>query len=179
MSDPTLNYYLGSGLEADRASYTPSPATPAAGPDPSYVYITTDTQLVWGWTTATGWFVAGSTAGSVPVEFEAGEALSANDAVNIYDDAGDFKARIADATDTAKYADGFVLAAVLSGATALVYFSGVCGGQTALVPGPVWLSDTVPGEVTQTPPPADVLQQLGVSTSATEYEFIRSVPINQ
>ena len=54
----------------------------------------------------------------------ASEALAAGDFVNVWNDAGAFKVRKADATTAGKEAHGFVLAAVASAGTATVYFEG-------------------------------------------------------
>src|SRR4051812_31243860 len=54
----------------------------------------------------------------------ASEALSDGDYVNIWDSAGTFKVRKADASAAGKEAHGFVLASALSGAAATVYFEG-------------------------------------------------------
>ena len=53
---------------------------------------------------------------------QASEALAAGDVVNIWNNAGAFRVRKADATVAGKEAHGFVLASVLLGANALVYF---------------------------------------------------------
>lgn len=49
MSDPTLNYYIAKGTNAERTAFTPNPATPAAGPDPSYIFYETDTGNTYMW----------------------------------------------------------------------------------------------------------------------------------
>ena len=54
----------------------------------------------------------------------ASENLAAGDAVNIYDNAGTKTVRKANATDTTKPCNGFVLSSVTSAANATVYFDG-------------------------------------------------------
>lgn len=49
MADTTLNNFVSSGTAAERAAYTPSPPTPAAGPDPGYFFFETDTGLTYSW----------------------------------------------------------------------------------------------------------------------------------
>lgn len=49
MTDTTLNRFLASGTAAERGAFTPAPATPASGPDPSYRWIETDTGLEYAW----------------------------------------------------------------------------------------------------------------------------------
>lgn len=49
MSDAALNFFLASGTNAERLAFTPSPATPAAGPDPTYIWFETDTGDSFAW----------------------------------------------------------------------------------------------------------------------------------
>lgn len=44
MSDTTLNRFLGRGTTAERLAFTPSPPTPASGPDPGYLWWDKDLQ---------------------------------------------------------------------------------------------------------------------------------------
>ena len=106
------------------------------------------------------------------------ESLVAGDYVNIYDNAGVFTARKADATVAGKEARGFVLAAVTSPAAALVYFQGSNNQVTGQTAGEVWLS-TTPGLGVATPPTAvgNRVQSIGVATSATSVNFDRSKAI--
>ena len=53
------------------------------------------------------------------------EALSAGDYVNVYDSGGNTRVQKADASNTAKHANGFVLEDYGSGVSATVYFFGV------------------------------------------------------
>ena len=43
--DLTLNRFLSSGTEAERAAFVPDPPTPASGPDQGYVWFATDSGL--------------------------------------------------------------------------------------------------------------------------------------
>jgi len=97
------------------------------------------------------------------------EALGAGDFVNIYNDAGTAKCRLADASTNGKHAHGFVLAAVDADANATVYHEGSNTQVTGMTPGDVFLSAATPGQATSTPPSAtgNVVQKLGVATSAT------------
>ncbi len=101
--------------------------------------------------------------------YPASENLAGGDYVNIFDDAGTWKIRKADGSDPAKFASGFVLAAVTSGSNDTVYFEGDNTSVSGLSPGLVWLSDATPGAVVQTPPTAagSIIQVLGTATSAT------------
>lgn len=107
----------------------------------------------------------------------ASEALSAGDFVNIWSSAG-FKVRKADATTAGKEAHGFVLASVSSGAVALVYLEGVNLALTGLAPGPQYLQTTA-GAVGPAAPTGtgNVVQRIGVATSATTLSFTPSDPI--
>jgi hypothetical protein len=49
MTDSTLNRFLASGTNAERLAFTPSPPTPASGPDPTYVWHETDTSNTYCW----------------------------------------------------------------------------------------------------------------------------------
>lgn len=108
----------------------------------------------------------------------ASEALSAGDFVNIWDSTG-AKVRKADASTAGKEAHGFVLAAVSNGGNATVYFEGPNTQVTGLTPGNVFLSASTPGLATNTAPSGtgQVVQRLGVATSATAINFEAAQPI--
>ena len=109
--------------------------------------------------------------------FPASEALSAGACVNKWNDSGTVKVRKADTNG--KPADGYVKAAVTSGANATVYSDGLNDAVTGLTIGTVYLSAT-PGGYSATPP-ADgsglVLQELGFANSATAVKFVRGIPV--
>lgn len=99
------------------------------------------------------------------------EALAAGDWVNIWNSTG-AKARKADATTSGKRAHGFVLAGAGSGATATVYFIGANTGVTGQTPGDVFLQTTAGlGGPTAPSAAGNLVQNLGVATSATSVEF--------
>lgn len=108
----------------------------------------------------------------------ASEALAAGDLVNIWDNAGAFSVRKADASTTGKEADGFVLAAVSSSGPATVYFAGTNSQVTGLTPGVRYLSATTPGGTTATAPSAagQIAQRVGIATSATSLNFEQQIP---
>jgi hypothetical protein len=109
----------------------------------------------------------------------ASENLAAGDFVNIYDDTG-AKCRKADASTSGKRASGFVLSAVTSGNDATVFAPSNANTQvTGATPGDVYLSATVPGGFTSTPPSTagQIVQLLGVATSATSIMFSPAQPI--
>lgn len=105
------------------------------------------------------------------------EALAAGDLVNIWNSAG-AKARKADATTAGKEAHGFVLAAFGSGVAATVYFEGTNTAVTGLAPGPQFLNTTAGGASDTAPSAAgNVVQNVGVATSATSLNFQLGTPI--
>jgi len=65
MTDTALNYFLASGNAAARAAFSPTPATPAAGPSPLYFWLETDTGDTYAWDPATaGWTQVNGAAGA-------------------------------------------------------------------------------------------------------------------
>lgn len=110
----------------------------------------------------------------------ASESMTAPCLVNIWDDAGSFKIRYADAA-TNKPANGFLLASVTSGASGAVYFEGEITGMTGITPVKYWLSATVPGGVQTTVPTTTghIAQQVGVGLSSTSIDFEAQSPITR
>lgn len=107
----------------------------------------------------------------------ASEALAAGDWVNVWNSTG-AKVRKADATTAGKEAHGFVLAAVSSGANALVYFEDTNTQVSGQTPGPVYLQTTAgTGGATIPSASGNVVQNLGVAVSATEVNFERGTPV--
>lgn len=109
----------------------------------------------------------------------ASEALAAGDLVNVWDNAGAFNVRKADASTSGKEANGFVLAAVSSSAPAIVYFAGPNTQVTGLTPGVRFLSATTPGGTVSAAPSGTgkVVQRVGIATSATSLNFEWQQPI--
>ena len=103
----------------------------------------------------------------------ASESLSAGDFVNVFSDAGVPKLRRADASAIATRAHGFVKSAASEGETVKFYESGPVAGFSGLVIGAIhFLSDTAPGEVTDTAPTASghIAQVVGVAVSTAEIQ---------
>lgn len=100
------------------------------------------------------------------------EDLAAGDFVNIFLDSGTTKVRKADASGgNAKKADGYVLAAHLTGASATVYYGNVNNQLSGMTKGAIqYLSGGTPGARTETAPStaAHIIQRLGKAISATE-----------
>lgn len=106
----------------------------------------------------------------------ASEALTAGNFVNLYNNAGALTVRKADATTNGKPAHGFVLANVLLAGTATIY--GLSNANTQLagltIGGEYYLSTTPGGVIINasfTPVTGNIVQPLGLATSATELTF--------
>lgn len=118
--------------------------------------------------------------GADTASVQASENLAAGDLVNIYDaGAGVFNVRKADASSTGKEAHGFVLAAVVSGSNATVYFEGTNTQVTSVAPGVLFLSATVPGGFASTAPTGSgqIVQRIGFGVSTTALNFQSEIPI--
>lgn len=106
------------------------------------------------------------------------ENLAAGDFVNVYNNGGTANVRKADATSAGKPAHGFVKSAVTSPAAATVYFEGSNDAVTGRTPGEQYLHTTAGGTTTTAPSASgNVVQTLGVATSATNINFERGTPI--
>ena len=110
--------------------------------------------------------------GSETKTIVASEALSSGDFVNVFNDTGTVKVRKADASVNSKQAHGFVLASVLSAASATVYYGNLNNQVTGFTVGAeLYLSDTVPGAATATPVTTGagkISQRVGVATATGE-----------
>ena len=125
----------------------------------------------------TGDVTINATGGVVGTDFTASEDLAAGDLINIFNDSGTPKARLADASSS-KQADGFVLEDVTSGDPATVYSEGL-NDQVSGMTGGVeqYLSASVPGGITATPPTGSghLVQRVGKAFSATGFDFKKGV----
>lgn len=110
----------------------------------------------------------------------ASEAIAAGAPVNVWNNGGAANVRNADSgtASAGKAADGFVNAAVSSGANATVYTSGQNTGLTGLTPGALYYLGAS-GAVTTTPPSTSgtTVQQLGRAYSATVLDMQIKAPI--
>lgn len=104
---------------------------------------------------------------------QASETLSAGNVVNVWADVGGARVRKADSSSVGKEGQGFVLATVSAGDTALVYFEGRIIGLTGLVPGTAYYLGSDPGTITDVPlSGAGVVDQyIGTAVSETELNF--------
>lgn len=116
--------------------------------------------------------------GADTAQLVASEALAAGNWINVWNDAGTAKIRKSDGSVAGKEVDGFVLAAVTSGATGTAYFEGTNTQVTGQTPGAVFLQ-TTPGLGGATVPSAagNVVQRIGTAVSATSVNFERGTPV--
>ncbi|HAT50733.1 MAG: hypothetical protein HQL07_04425 [Nitrospirae bacterium] len=108
------------------------------------------------------------------------EDLASGDLVNIYDVAGTPTARKANASDTTKPCDGFVLAASTAPGPAIVYLEGPIVNLSGLTAGTrMFLSAATSGALTATPPTGGgkVVQYVGKAVNATTVNFEPEQPI--
>lgn len=117
--------------------------------------------------------------GADTVTATATESLNAGDWVNLYNNAGSLGVRKADATTSGKEADGFVLSAFSSSATATIYKEGTNTQVSGLTPGTDLFITTTPGVASSTAPSGagNVVQRVGKALSATSADFERGVPV--
>lgn len=114
MSDSKLNQFVASGTTTERLAFTPSPPTPASGPDPGYTFWDTTLQALYVWNAGTSAWVAAGGGGSGTVTHTAG-ALTLNELV-VGNGSADIK--VVAATDgqvpIGKTSDGSVTLATLT-----------------------------------------------------------------
>lgn len=112
--------------------------------------------------------------GANTTQATASEAIGAGKFINFWDNAGVFSMRLADSSN-ARQADGYVIAAVASGAVGTGYpLDGTNAGLTGLTVGARYFLGTAGGVIntpldeTDTANVSKVSQYLGVAKSATE-----------
>lgn len=100
------------------------------------------------------------------------ENLTAGQLVNLWDDGGTTKVRVATNADPGKAADGYVIAGVTSPANATVYLDGTINGLSSLDPSVEYFLGTA-GGVTDTAPTSSgtIIQPVGKAGSATSLLF--------
>jgi hypothetical protein len=138
--------------------------------DVQVAYVTASQVSPWSATTT----VSVAAPSTVATTLTASEALTAGQIVSIWSSSGAAKVRKANATDDTKSAHGFVLANVLSGATATIYLPGqVVTGLVGLTPGATYYLDTTGGAITDTQPSTsgNLVQRVGFALSATTLLF--------
>lgn len=116
--------------------------------------------------------------GAETSSIEAFGALAAGDFVNVFNDGGVAKVRKADASSSVAPANGFVLAAVTTGAQATVYWGGLNNQVSGLTPGIQYLA-TTPGTSNHVAPSSasNIVQRLGFAINSTTVNFQPQDPI--
>jgi hypothetical protein len=116
-------------------------------------------------------------AGIESAEVVTTEDIGPGQCVNVYDDSGQARLRLACAA-TGRPADGFCVDAFTQGQVARVYFEGINGQATGAVAGRTFLSDT-PGCYTMTPPTDSgrLLQILGTAYGPNTMYFKPERPV--
>lgn len=107
-------------------------------------------------------------------------ALTAPCLVNVYNNSGTANVRYADGTTPGKEANGFLLTSVGASSNATVYMGpALITGLSGLTPGPVYLSDSTLGAVTNTAPTTNghVSQRVGTAVTASEVAFNVGPPV--
>lgn len=101
------------------------------------------------------------------------EDIAAGAIVSIWSSGGTGKMRNADATADGKRADGFVVAAVSSGANGTFHTDGIITGLSGLTPGAIYYITTTPGTISVTAPSTagNIVMIAGKAISTTELEF--------
>lgn len=114
--------------------------------------------------------------GSDVTTLVAGEALAAGDFVYVLAGGTVMKA---DATTFAKRAMGYVIASVLNGGNATVYFDDSNSALSGLTPGGMYYLSATAGQATLTAPTTatQYVQELGIATSATSLHVNIKTPI--
>jgi hypothetical protein len=109
----------------------------------------------------------------------ASEALTANDVVNLWNNAGTPSVRKADGTAIGKEAHGFVKANFANAASATVFLPGNVMASVGLTPGARYYLATVAGGVSITPLVAtgNIHQLVGVAANATTLVFEPEDPV--
>lgn len=110
----------------------------------------------------------------------ASETLTAGDLINIWDDTGTPKARLADRSN-GRRADGIVKAGAASAESVDVYLPGVLNADvTGLTPAAdLYLSTGGGVEETATTTSGDILQRVGKATASGEMFFDPSDPVER
>lgn len=104
----------------------------------------------------------------------AGEAITAGQLINIYDDSGTTKIRKADNTTSGKEAVGYAPASISNGGSgSVILSSGIITGLSSLTRGSKYFLGTG-GNVTLTAPTSSgsMVQYVGIAVSTTELAFV-------
>jgi hypothetical protein len=157
-----------------------------AGNGWAFVRIATEGQILWVEDEATriqfiaaAWSTFPDVGSLFQTTVEADGPIDAGELLNIYDDAGDAKVRLADAGDPAKFCNGFAMAAAADGAPCTIMSTGINKQVSPAATGPVWLSEATPGGYTFTAPSAtgEIVQPVGTAIEGVGILFNPGVAI--
>lgn len=145
-----------------------------------FVAIGTEGQILWVEDEATrlqfigaAWSTFPDAGSLLQTTITAAEDIVDSQLLNIYDDAGTPKVRLADATDPAKFCNAFALSIADAGDPCTVQSTGInkqaAPGQTC----EVWLSAAVPGDYEYAPPTGDgeIVQSIGTAIEGVGIVF--------
>jgi hypothetical protein len=108
------------------------------------------------------------------INAQASEAIGAHKFVNLYNSAGNLRVRLADASNPAKFANGFAKTGISNGGTGAITGVGL-NEDTSVADNAsvVWLSTTVPGTYQTTAPSASghIAQPLGPAIAGVGIMF--------
>ena len=166
-----------SGSEFDPSALPPAVATPT----PTEVIVKQDG--VWvraSWDYFAGWVGGGGGAPADTGIVEAAEDLFAGALVNIFDDGGFFRARLATAAQEGYEAMGYVLTEALTESPALIYFEGTNTAVSGMSGGAAYLTSS-PGYAGPIAPkgPGSVVQRVGFAYSESSLNFQAGVPLTR
>jgi len=100
------------------------------------------------------------------------ENVTGGNLINLWNDAGVLKARLAKSTEGYE-SDGFAVGATVAGAAVSVKLGGVISGLAGLIPGSRYFLSAIPGNVQAIPPTesGSVIKCVGKAISSTELLF--------
>lgn len=109
----------------------------------------------------------------------ASEAIAGGKFINIFEDSGIRKVRLADASSN-RPAHGFVLAGIASEASGTVYTTGNNTQVSGLTPGVQYFLGTTPGDFSATADltSGNLIQSLGTAISSTSLRFEFDEPVH-
>lgn len=149
-------------------------------PTPTEVIVKQDGVWVRAtWDYFTGWVGGGGAPADTGI-IEAAEDLFAGALVNIFDDGGFFRARLAHALEEGYEAMGYVLTEALAETPATVYFEGTNTAVIEMNAGAAYLTNE-PGVAGPLAPKGSgrVVQRVGFAYSPTSLNFQAGIPITR
>lgn len=156
---------------------------PVADETPTPTEVIVKQDGVWvraSWDYFAGWVGGGGGAPADTGIVEAAEDLFAGALVNIFDDGGFFRARLATAAQEGYEAMGYVLTEALTESPALIYFEGTNTAVSGMSGGAAYLTSS-PGYAGPIAPkgPGSVVQRVGFAYSESSLNFQAGVPLTR